>query len=134
MNIDELCSLCTKYSTVKTTLKLRESDLPRFLESWDENSDGIKNKRIEISHLNKVLRETSTNINTFIKANMSSLDIISTTINWKGAIIKVENDKVYTRAFGTSINNKSMHHSWLEISSDNIADDLKKDLTDNGLL
>ena len=43
------------------------------------------------------------------------MNVISTTIEYKGTPIKVQNGKVFARAFGTTINNHSMHWSWQEI-------------------
>lgn len=62
------------------------------------------------------------------------MDIISTTINYKGAPVKIENGKVYGYAFGTTIYNKKMHYSWCEIPLDKINPDLLKHLKENNLL
>lgn len=59
---------------------------------------------------------------------------ISTTIEYKGAIVKVEDGKVYARAFGTTIQNHSMHWSWLHVPTDKLKDDLVKLLKQKELI
>ena len=58
MDIDKLCKLCGKYIASKTTLMIKEQDLTRFLESWDKNSIGIKNKVSEIDYLKGLMEKT----------------------------------------------------------------------------
>lgn len=53
------------------------------------------------------------------------MNVISTTINYKGTPIKIENGKVFARAFGTTINNHSMHWSWQEINQETMKRDFK---------
>jgi len=60
------------------------------------------------------------------------MNTISTTIEYNGAVIKVENNKVYTRAFGTTIYNHSMHWSWIEIT-DKMTKSLRDYLKENNL-
>lgn len=51
---------------------------------------------------------------------------ISTTLDYKGTPIKIENGKVFLRAFGTTINNHSMHWSWIEVKENNLKPEVKK--------
>lgn len=61
------------------------------------------------------------------------MKVISTIVDYKGNPVKIENGKVYARAFGTTINNHSMHYSWLEITN-NLNADLKKELKQQQLI
>lgn len=51
---------------------------------------------------------------------------ISTTIEYNGVSVKIEDGKVFLRAFGTTILNRSMHWSWIEVPKEK----LKKELRD----
>ena len=62
------------------------------------------------------------------------MNVISTTINYKGTPIKVENGKVFARAFGTTINNHSMHWTWQEIKQEAMKRDFKDYLKENNLI
>lgn len=62
------------------------------------------------------------------------MNVISTTINYKGTPIKVENGKVFARAFGTTINNHSMHWTWQEIKQETMKRDFKNHLKENNLI
>lgn len=62
------------------------------------------------------------------------MNVISTTINYKGTPIKVENGKVFARAFGTTINNHSMHWTWQEIKQEAMKRDFKNYLKENNLI
>ena len=62
------------------------------------------------------------------------MNIISTTIEYKGNPIKVENGKVFLRAFGTTINNHSMHYSWMEAKVSDLKPELRELLKDKGLI
>ncbi len=62
------------------------------------------------------------------------MNVISTTINYKGTPIKVENGKVFARAFGTTINNHSMHWTWQEIKQEAMKRDFKNYLRENSLI
>jgi hypothetical protein len=62
------------------------------------------------------------------------MNVISTTINYKGTPIKVENGKVFARAFGTTINNHSMHWTWQEIKQKAMKRDFKNHLKENNLI
>ena len=62
------------------------------------------------------------------------MNVISTTINYKGTPIKVENGKVFARAFGTTINNHSMHWNWQEIKQEAMKRDFKNHLKENNLI
>lgn len=54
------------------------------------------------------------------------MNITSTTIEYNGVNVKIENKKVFIRAFGTTVFNQSMHWSWIEVPTDK----LKKELRD----
>lgn len=62
------------------------------------------------------------------------MQTISTTVEFNGAVIKVENGRVFARAFGTTIYNHSPHWSWLEIDKDGLKSDLKRELVERGLI
>lgn len=62
------------------------------------------------------------------------MEIISTTINFKGCPVKIENRKVYLRAFGTSIHNHSRHWSWMEVEVSNLKLELRDLLKTNKLI
>ena len=62
------------------------------------------------------------------------MNVISTTINYKGTPIKVENGKVFARAFGTTINNRSRHWTWQEIKQEAMKRDFKDYLKENELI
>ena len=62
------------------------------------------------------------------------MGVISTKINYKGNIIKIENGKVFARAFGTTINNHSMHWSWQEVKRVNMKKDFKRYLKENNYI
>tara|TARA_R110001632_G_scaffold197269_1_gene319430 strand:- start:328 stop:516 length:189 start_codon:yes stop_codon:yes gene_type:complete len=62
------------------------------------------------------------------------MNVISTTINYKGTPIKIENGKVFARAFGTTINNHSMHWTWQEIKQEAMKRDFKNHLKENNLI
>tara|TARA_R110000751_G_scaffold278492_1_gene380820 strand:+ start:67 stop:255 length:189 start_codon:yes stop_codon:yes gene_type:complete len=62
------------------------------------------------------------------------MNVISTTINYKGTPIRVENGKVFARAFGTTINNHSMHWTWQEIKQEAMKRDFKNHLKENNLI
>ena len=59
---------------------------------------------------------------------------ISTTVEYKGGLVKVENGKVYGKAFGTTFYNQKMHESWVEIKLDDLHKDLLNELKTRGLL
>lgn len=59
---------------------------------------------------------------------------ISTTIEYKGAYVKVEGGKVYLPAFGTTAFNQSMHWSWVQVPIDKIKKELRDLLEERGLL
>lgn len=44
------------------------------------------------------------------------MNILSTTFEYKGSIYKVADGSLYTRAFGTTIHNHSMHWSWVRVT------------------
>lgn len=62
------------------------------------------------------------------------MEQISTTVEINGAILKIEGGRVFARAFGTTIQNKSMHWSWLEIEIDNLKDNVRIELESKGLI
>lgn len=62
------------------------------------------------------------------------MNVISTTVEYKGTPIKVQNGKVFARAFGTTINNHSMHWSWQEIKQEAMKREFKDFLKQNNLI
>lgn len=62
------------------------------------------------------------------------MNVISTTVEYKGTPIKVQNGKVFARAFGTIINNHSMHWSWQEIKQEAMKREFKDFLKQNNLI
>lgn len=61
-------------------------------------------------------------------------NVISTTIMFNGLPIKIENGKIFTRSFGTSIYNKNMHWSWMELDYNKLKPELKKILKERNLV
>ena len=62
------------------------------------------------------------------------VEVISTTVNYKGMPVKVEDGKVFLRAFGTTIYNHSMHWTWAEVSTDALKPELRQLLKKNSLI
>jgi hypothetical protein len=62
------------------------------------------------------------------------MTVISTTIEYKGLPVKVENGKIYLRAFGTTIYNHSMHWSWVEVKESDLKSELRNLLKEKGLI
>ena len=61
-------------------------------------------------------------------------NVIETTIEYKGAVLKISGGRVFARAFGTTINNHSMHWNWVEIPVNKLSNDLEKHLKENNLI
>ena len=62
------------------------------------------------------------------------MNVISTTLEYKGWPVKIENGKIFLRAFGTTINNHSMHYSWVEVKASDLKPELKNLLKEKGLI
>ncbi len=62
------------------------------------------------------------------------MEVISTTIEYKGSPVKIENGKVFLRAFGTTVHNHSMHWSWMEVKVNELKPELKRLLEQRGLI
>ena len=62
------------------------------------------------------------------------MNTLSTTLEINGSILKVENGRIFARAFGSTIRNHSMHWSWIEIEKDNLKPDVKSQLKERGLI
>lgn len=62
------------------------------------------------------------------------MNVISTTVEYKGMPVKVENGKIFLRAFGTTIYNHSMHWSWMEVKASDLKSELRELLKERGLL
>ena len=62
------------------------------------------------------------------------MNVISTTIEYKGIPVKVENGKIFLRAFGTTIYNKSMHWSWIEVKASDLKPELRSLLKEKRLI
>jgi hypothetical protein len=54
------------------------------------------------------------------------MNVISTTVEYKGMPVKVENGKIFLMAFGTTIDNHSMHWSWMEIKASDVKSELRE--------
>ena len=48
--------------------------------------------------------------------------------------VKVENGKIFLRAFGTTIYNHSMHWSWMEVKASDLKPELRNLLNEKGLI
>ena len=59
---------------------------------------------------------------------------ISITIEWEGWPIKIEGEKIFLRAFGTTIINHSMHWNWIEVKYEDLKSNLRKYLKENNLI
>ena len=62
------------------------------------------------------------------------IDVISIIVQYKGLPVKIENGKVFLRAFGTTIYDHSMHWSWAEVKIDDLNEDLKNYLKERDLI
>lgn len=62
------------------------------------------------------------------------MNITSTTIEYNGVNVKIENKKVFIRAFGTTVFNQSMHWSWVEVPIDKLKKELRDTLEKKGLI
>ena len=65
---------------------------------------------------------------------LNDMNVISTTVEYKGMPVKVENGKIFLRAFGTTIYNHSMHWSWMEVKANDLKPELKDLLKEKGLI
>lgn len=59
---------------------------------------------------------------------------ISQTVEYKGTPVKIENNKVFLRAFGTTAYNQSIHWSWQEIPEEKMKTEFKDFLKVNNLI
>ncbi len=62
------------------------------------------------------------------------MNVISTTVEHKEMTVKIENGKIFLRAFGTTIYNHSMHWSWMEVKTSDLKSELRSLLKENKLL
>lgn len=62
------------------------------------------------------------------------METISTTVEYKGMPVKIENGKIFLRAFGTTINNHSMHWSWIDVKASDLKPELRELLKQKGLI
>lgn len=62
------------------------------------------------------------------------MNIISTTVEYNGVNVRIENGKVFLRAFGTTAFNQSMHWSWIEAPIDKLKKELRELLEERGLI
>ena len=65
---------------------------------------------------------------------LNEMNVISTTVEYKGMPVKVENGKIFLRAFGTTIYNHSMHWSWMEVKASDLKSELRELLKEKGLI
>lgn len=56
------------------------------------------------------------------------MKITSIVFNHGVSSIKLENGKVFLRAFGTTMNNQKMHYSWQEVKIQDLKPDVQKAL------
>lgn len=61
------------------------------------------------------------------------MNLIETTIEWRGYPIKIRGNKIIVPCFGTTYLNQKMHWSYTEISFDNLNQDLREHLVKNKL-
>jgi hypothetical protein len=61
-------------------------------------------------------------------------DVISITIQYKGWPIKLEDGKIFMRAFGTTIYNHSMHWNWMEVKTEDLTKELRNYLKERRLI
>lgn len=62
------------------------------------------------------------------------MNTISTTIDYNGVSVKVENGNVFLRSFGTTAFNQSMHWSWMQVPKDKLKKELRDQLEERGLI
>lgn len=62
------------------------------------------------------------------------MNIISTTVEYNGVSVKIENGKVFLRAFGTTAFNQSMHWSWMQVPIEKLKKELRDLLEERGLI
>lgn len=62
------------------------------------------------------------------------MNIINTTIEYKGIPVKIEGNKIFLRSFGTTVHNHSMHWSWTEVKESDLKPELQKLLKEKGLI
>lgn len=62
------------------------------------------------------------------------MNVISTTIEYKGWPVRIEGSKIFLRAFGTTIYNHSMHWNWIEVKIDDLTKELRDYLKENKLI
>jgi hypothetical protein len=63
------------------------------------------------------------------------MDVISTTINYKGSPITIKNGKVFVYQFGTTIHRQNTpHYSLIELPQDKMKDEFKDYLKENNLI
>jgi hypothetical protein len=62
------------------------------------------------------------------------MNVISTTVEYKGMPVKVENGKIFLKSFGTTIYNYSMHWSWMEVKTSDLKAELRQLLKEKELI
>lgn len=63
------------------------------------------------------------------------MNVISTTVEYKGNAVKIENGRVFVRAFGTTIYRQNTPHwTWQEVPKDKMKDDFRRFLIENKLI
>ena len=65
---------------------------------------------------------------------MEKMNIISTTIEYKGAPVKIIDGKIFLMSFGTTIHNRAMHWFWVEVEIDDLKSELRNLLKERGLI
>jgi hypothetical protein len=62
------------------------------------------------------------------------MKIVEQIFEHKGIIFKANDDKIYCQGFGTTIDNHSMHYTWIELKQEHMTESFKKMLKENKLL
>ena len=62
------------------------------------------------------------------------MNVLETVLEFKGYPIKVSKGRVFLQAFGTTIYNHSMHHSWQEVELSSLRSDVRDFLNSSGVL
>jgi len=62
------------------------------------------------------------------------MNILETTIEYKGYPVKIADNRVFLRSFGTTYDNHSMHWGWMEIKFKDLNDELRQLLLKNNLI
>ncbi|MFA5207476.1 MAG: hypothetical protein WC428_02350 [Candidatus Paceibacterota bacterium] len=62
------------------------------------------------------------------------MNILEQIFEHKGIVFKASGNKIYCQVFGTTIDNHSMHYSWLEVRQELMTKEFKEMLKENKLI